>query len=431
MRSILLKQAGFWVLPFFLIFFIAIQAYISAFVYGDYLALTILLVALVALVSYLAGGCMSLLIGARRELNVDGWKGSVFRLLCGLYLGSYLGLYYYNGGVPILELYLHGGVSSLLRASFYKEQEGVALVLVYIRSLLTRGFIPFAIVVLFCTKTRFKFYVYLIVVCCLSVSAMEKSLLIWAVAPLLFFQLVARLKADIIRTLAIFALFFCFVSYLSLGDKDDLAVGSARPAVPEVGWLVNELPKFPHAQSGNGRVKPVALYNEPNYQFELYDVQEQNKLDYMLNRVVWIPFVTVYDTVLYWKKSSKPMLVFGVNRYLASLFGYEFSDLERQVFRFQYGSGEGSLGNANAAYIAEAYVGFGYTGVAIISLIVGLMYGWVVRAGVLPFICALPVISFGLLSASFLSMLFSGGLMVFLICVLFFSRKVKRDLPCL
>lgn len=406
---------GFWFLPFVFCVFILPQALFVSLGFNDNLSFLIFFIGLISVFFYCVGGWVAKRLSGVRQLNLNKAKWAVFNFLFFLYGVTYFVLFYVYGGVPFIDLVMGGGDAAVLRAQFYKGLEGVAQVFVYIRSILVRGFLPFAVLVLFVSKGRLRFYFYLIVITLFSVSSMEKSLLLWAYVPLLFYTLVENLKKDFLLSLFLCGFFFCVVSFFSLTSSADYTV---KP--PE------SQGQYVHAvciDSCYSEVQNVSLVDQEDYQFLLHDLDEGSTLTYLLNRIIWVPFVTVYDSFYYWQVTYDDYLLFSINRHLSALFGFDYADLERNVFRFQYGSGTDSTGNANASYIAEAYIGFGLTGVILFSTVLGAIFGVIVKSGVKPFVCSLPIIAIGLLSASFLSMLFSGGLLFFLSFFVFFTKK--------
>jgi hypothetical protein len=179
--------------------------------------------------------------------------------------------------------------------------------------------------------------------------------------------------------------------------------------------------------AGDEAVRVASLTDRHNYQFMLTDLQEPSVFGYMANRILWIPFVTAYDTLLYWRLSSNStMLHVGTNRHLAKLFGEDFANLEKRVFMFQFHSGEETTGNANAFYVAEAYVAYGFVGVILFSVLTGAIFGQIIRGEAAPFICAMPVVALGLISVSLISTLFSGGLLLLLILAFLLTRAPRR-----
>lgn len=410
---------GFWFLPFVFCLFILPQALFVSIRFSDYLSFIVFFVGVISVIFYCLGAFLTGKLTGVRQLNLTKVKWRFFNFLFLLYVATYFVLYFFYGGVPLLDLIVKGGESAVLRAQFYKDLEGVAQLFIYIRSILVRGFLPFAVLVLFLSKGKVVFYFYLLLITLLSVSSMEKSLLLWAYIPLLLYVFAKGLRKDLLFSLFLCGFFFCVVSFFSLSSSADYSAATLEPEGQYVHAVCFDKC---HLETVN-----VSLADQEDYQFMLHDLSEGGGLSYLMNRIFWIPFVTVYDSFYYWQANYDDYLLFSINRHLSAIFGFDYADLERNVFRFQYGSGIDSTGNANASYIAEAYIGFGVTGVVLFSTILGAIFGVIVRSRVDVFICSLPIIAIGLLSASFLSMLFSGGLLFFLFFFFFFTKRIGSN----
>ncbi|WP_457955053.1 hypothetical protein [Achromobacter xylosoxidans] len=430
-------------LPAYILIFIILQAGLSSALFQDRVALEVLCIGLLAMASYFFAALAAARVGGTRELSLVGLRGKFFFSLWILYFASYAGLCLNLGSVPILEVLLRGGDASLLRAEFYKAQGFPWVIFVYSSSILIKGFLPFAVVALFMTRSRVAAYAMLSVVSLTLISGFEKAALVWAYVPLIVYFFSMRRYRDVIIVMAMFVCFFSIVSAVSL--RSDLRIAEKQSAIVASHWddqtrrpfaeLPNHLfgtyggtgtPAVVYASDEQPIAIPVALYDEENYQFMFYDLSEPNTLSYLLNRLVWIPFITVYDTVLYWEQTGDQFLQFSTNRHLAALFGLDFADLERRVFMFQFKSGEDTTGNSNAFYGAEAFVAFGYPGVAIFSIVIGFMFGLMARMRCAAFVCPIPVIALGLVSVSLISTLFSGGLLLFFLLSFLLTKPTQK-----
>lgn len=414
------KIISFWAMPLFIFVFIVPQSALIAAIYDDTLSLLLLVIATLAITVYILAGGLAYRLFVQRAIFLQGARSWIFHGLLALYIGSYITLYVKHGGIPILELILRGGDAGLMRAEFTKNQEGFWRVFVYIISILNKGFIPIAVVLLHGIKTRSKFYLYLLLLTFIAISTLEKTLLMWAYIPILFYLWISKRSREFFILFLIALACFSIVSLSALRSElrpNEVSIDQTQSYQKNANFDYH-VPVSSHTVSLSGEVEA--------YQFLLYDVESGNPLSYLLNRLIWIPYVTVYDTLLYWQETYHGLILFSVNRHLSSLFGLEFADLERNVFRFQFGSGEETTGNANAFYIAEAYVGFGFVGVILFSSLVGWMFGGICKMNMMSFICALPVVALGLISSSLISTLFSGGLAFFLLFAFLFSKPVKR-----
>ncbi|MDQ7985752.1 hypothetical protein QYS36_12485 [Pseudomonas sp. G34] len=80
-------------------------------------------------------------------------------------------------------------------------------------------------------------------------------------------------------------------------------------------------------------------------------------------------------------------------------------------------------GNADASYIAEAYIGFGLTGVILFSTVLGAVFGVIVKSGVKPFVCSLPISAIGLLQCFFFINIVQRWVIVFFDFICVFTKK--------
>ena len=59
---------------------------------------------------------------------------------------------------------------------------------------------------------------------------------------------------------------------------------------------------------------------------------------------------------------------------MSSAFGLHRVEFERLVFAYEWGQNAAGTGSTNSVYVIEAFVNFGWAGVAIFSAVVGLMF---------------------------------------------------------
>lgn len=425
------KIISFWALPVSILIFIVPQSAFVVVFYSDPLALLLLSLSVLATLFYLLSGSIAQVLFTERVVCISGGRSLLFHGLLYIYILSYALLYVRSGSIPLVDLLLNGGDANLMRAEFTKNQEGAWRILSYVTSILSKGFLPAAITILYFTKKKTTFYQYLFVLSFISISAFEKTLLLWIYIPLIVYCWAIGAWRKSLLLVALAGLCFVVVSALALrsqggdlasADQRMVAVSHNPPVLSERTLAVYDAkPVTPISVSLSSEVD--------SYQFLLYDLESGNAAQYLFNRLVWIPYVTAYDTILYWRETYPSIISFSVNRHLSALFGMEYANLEKNVFRFQFGSGEETTGNSNALYIAEAYVGFGWAGVILFSMLIGIIFGGICKANMLPFISALPIMALGLISSSLISTLFSGGLAFFFIFALLFSIPVRKHLP--
>ena len=153
-----------------------------------------------------------------------------------------------------------------------------------------------------------------------------------------------------------------------------------------------------------------------------YNIFGDGRLQYVVNRVLWIPYVTAYDWLGYFYEKLEGKYLFGkTSSLIAWITGEVKFPMEREVFKYQFGESGPQTASANASFLVDAFVNFGWIGVVIYaSLFAALTWLVVVQANPAMQACyyyfALQA-SMGGLSG----VLFSNG-MLLLILLAFFAR---------
>lgn len=420
---------------FYLLFtvFIGLPSLVVFIIFEDYLALMMCILLVTAFLGFYIGAGFGYEITHRRELDFSISKQRIITFLMLCFIFTYLLMFYEFGGVPLFQ---SGSVdnTSILRAEFTKSKAGLLGALTYFKSVFSKGILPIVTCWMYLFLPKKRFYIVLIMISFLLLSAFEKAGLIWVYIPLFVLQLNYKRYKEFYISSAIALILTTFVSMLSLTHlASNTTYEKDKEVFRTAGRIINynlksELEEpvaaFKYDYGADYSFNNVNLYEqEEQYQFLLTFGDQSDPILFMVNRIVWIPFITAYDTLLFWQLNYTEHLSFGVNRYFASFLGYEFADLERRVFRFQFGSGIESTGNSNASFIAEAYIGFGYFGVFIFSCFFGVVVGTLIKGDVLVFISIIPIMYFSILSGSLISSFFSGGFLFIIILFYILTRK--------
>jgi hypothetical protein len=153
-----------------------------------------------------------------------------------------------------------------------------------------------------------------------------------------------------------------------------------------------------------------------------YNIFGQGQINYAINRILWIPYVTAYDWLgFFHERLSGEYLSGRTSGLIAFITGRPSFPMESLVFNYQFGGLALTTAAANANFLVDAFVNFGWIGVmvyagffAVITLIVVKQGNPAMQACYYYF--ALQA-SMGGLSG----VLFSNG-MILLICMAFFMR---------
>ncbi len=286
--------------------------------------------------------------------------------------------------IPLISAFqgASSGDLTLERGAFLKTRQGAEVALLYISTFLMNTVIPYSIVLLYATRSRFR-HLCALLFFLFCISFLQKTLFLNLVLPLLaYFAISQRLP----RNLAV-AWILASVAIVIAGTY--LAVGDI--GTDDAGLL------------GDPSTYLSAAYGA------------STPLDFLLWRAVAVPVFTASDTLLvHAEQFGGQPLMGATSSLLAALTGHERINIERIVFEHQFG-GWNDIGNSNAVFITDAYINFGFTGTFIIGLMVGQVFRWFRISRDIGFSSLWPLFAFVLFSAPFIGMLFSNGFAYMLI----------------
>jgi len=420
------RFAVFWFLPLMLFVFFIPQTLYVFYKYNDAIAFEILVLVIVSIFSMLLTQLFFLNQTPKKAMEFTKTFEIAALISIGLYIFAYMIMIIDYGGLPIIKFFTHGGYPNALRADFYKEKEGIVKLAVYLRSIIGKGFLPLFFAFLTYKKRTKLLKISLLLYVFLSGASFEKSMILWVFVPLFFYYF---LSFDFKRFFSISIFLFVFIaamSLLQLGD-DYAYIDYGTSNTGEIVETKNRSDTrcYDNPKIGNEIcLLFVSFRNINNYQLLLHSELGNTTSSFLINRIIWTPFITVYDTILYWYDNYDGQYIgMKFNRYLSSLFGEKFAKLERNVFRFQYGGGPNSTGNANASFFAEAYLINGLLTVVLFSSLIGILQGWVISSKNRAIMVSYLVYGYALISVSYISLLFSGGLIIYCFMVFLFTNR--------
>ncbi|MBA3594801.1 MAG: hypothetical protein H0W47_13550 [Polaromonas sp.] len=113
-----------------------------------------------------------------------------------------------------------------------------------------------------------------------------------------------------------------------------------------------------------------------------YNALGFGRMAFVANRIFWIPYVTAYDWLSYFEQRLKAQFLHGAtSSLLAKLSGKQPFPMEREVFKYQFGAGGPQTAAANATFLVDAYVNFGWFGVAFYSFLLAIVIYLIVAVG--------------------------------------------------
>lgn len=341
------------------------------------------------------------------------------------------------------------------REALFKSRFGWEKSLVYANAIFSSALMPFALAICYIEKKSYR-HVLLVMFALSLLPSLEKVLILKALLPLIilglngYFQRRRVMQIAAGAAVVIAGAFF----FSKMGKTDYLGQNKvtinllqaqqaalAKGAKSDLILTEKDLEKMTSAERQKAR--KVESENERIYktnenliqkQLDYYISAEkyllkynffgtgQGQVQYVFNRVFWIPYVTAYDWLGYFhEKLNGRYLVGKTSSLLAQIVGEKQFPMEREVFKYQFGESGPQTAAANASFLVDAFVNFGWVGViAYTGLFAALTWVVMVQANPAMQACyyyfALQA-SMGGLSG----VVFSNG-MILLICVAFFVR---------
>lgn len=105
-----------------------------------------------------------------------------------------------------------------------------------------------------------------------------------------------------------------------------------------------------------------------------YNALGFGRVAFVINRVLWIPYVTAYDWLGYFEQRLSAQFLHGAtSSLLAKILGEQPFPMEREVFKYQFGTGGPQTAAANATFLVDAFVNFGWYGVVFYSFLLAVL----------------------------------------------------------
>jgi len=285
-------------------------------------------------------------------------------------------------GIPLLVA-LSGADAdtvAILREKFLKAREGWQSSFVYINAILTGALVPYSIALMFVSKHRLR-WVCLGFFLLFSVSFVEKAFFLKALLPVLILvaQQDVRLPLSPSSIAFLILLVLGFVTFLSGAGTQELA-------------------------------------SEADFFSAQY--QPQGAVSHLIWRGLAIPLVTAADSIRVFTENFDDHFLWGrTSGLIAMIVGSERVEFERLVFSAQWGQNETGTGSANSVYFVEAYVNWGWIGVALSSLFAGIAFRFFAKSPDPAFRALWPLWAFGLYTSGLIGMLLSNGfVLLFGVC---------------
>lgn len=318
------------------------------------------------------------------------------------------------------------------RESFSKYRSGGEVIVMYLYALLLRSAVPMGLVWLFAQRSRWRFLVLGLTIGLLMLS-LEKMLPALVLMPLVaYYWLHMQLKKAVYIGCLLLAVFFTATYFSTIRPQVSPEIQLQLQSEQRSNKIETSQPVRPRkVELPTSVYEPLVFLKKENFIIEFNVVngmnptkrnfKPHNTFTKMLERALWTPFATAYDWLHLWKTHYGEYMKGRTIGIIAKLTGRQKINFDKEVHYYQYWTN----GDANALFVADAYINFGFVAVAIYSFLIGFFMGLVRLSGSIEFISVSIIYAYALSISALPPNLLSGGIGVFVLLLLISMLTVK------
>lgn len=314
------------------------------------------------------------------------------------------------------------------RSQFLAGLSGYESLVRYFVFILGRSVMSLVLVAAFFYAVRFRYWLFGFLIL-LSMLSMEKAGPIFVILPLAFYFVFVRKWKSFLLLLGALMLSVSAISFLALGGNSDTGFGGGGQ---ESELIVPEGMPIQEARGVPGRFSLYDFYQQKKTGKKFLDKYAiDNRLVFVLNRIIWIPYVTAYDWLGFHRNILNGELTMGRSiGFVHLLFGEPKINLEKMIYVYQYGPSPGGEGASNTVFLVDAKLAFGWVGVAVYSLLFTFFAACIFSSGNLVLMIS-SITCFVVASVSSLTAtLLSGGLFIyFVLAMILYEHKQDVSAP--
>jgi hypothetical protein len=307
--------------------------------------------------------------------------------------------------IPLFEAIMGASSTDIAnyREMFFKARTGFDSILVYINALFTVSILPFLVALLYLNKAKYR-HIFLVFFILTLLLSMEKSLIARAILPLLVLVVNGVIIEKYISVniiLGVLIIGLIFITTLTLGrlSSDNVAI------VQEVIDIDPITAKY-------------FILSNPD-----------SVIQFLLNRIFWIPYITAIDWLSYFNEILHRDYVYGASSSLISgIFGLERMNLERLVFEYEWGQNESGTGSSNTVYFVDIFLNFGWIGVIFSNMLIALVVNFFEFCDNKAANATFFVYAYFIVTSSLIAVLFSSGLLLLMFLMLTLKTNYSQNL---
>lgn len=308
------------------------------------------------------------------------------------------------------------------RANFLANRIGIESLLRYSAVILGRAVMPFLIVYAYWTNNKYRHLVLIGLLLCYFIF-LEKALPIFLFFPLILLSL--QKKRFFLAATHLLSLL------IAIGLLAFLAQGGLHDATKHLNVPKKE---YVAEKSNLTGIANKVITDDPLLHFyPLYVVfpeADKSSIKYrsiiILNRALWIPYVTAYDWLKFQDEVLSGKLTYGRSIGIVSwLLGESKLQIERMVYKYE---GLGGDGASNTVFFVDAKIAFGWVGVFLYCVLFTLIANLILSSRNEPAKIASVTGFFTICLSPLTASLLSGGLFFYILICLLIRPTQLEDL---
>ncbi|RYZ89930.1 MAG: hypothetical protein EOP04_05445, partial [Proteobacteria bacterium] len=331
----ILKTRNIWVIPpLSLLLIYLLPGLYGPFYFQTTLAFQFLGILALSLVSYVFG------YRALEKYDGGSWASSQYRLnwvkmdwfiavACLSYFAVFLFALFTSEKIAILEALrgADGETIAAARESMFKARSGPEKILAYLNAFCSSALMPYALAVSYLEKKKYRHILLILFLLSLAPS-LEKTSVIKAFLPVIILGINRYIpwKETVLFSLLTFAYIFGTTKLTKAGHirASDVMVAIENKVGGDsdidLSWFFSK----------------YGFENKPDvHRFELID--SGTPLGFIVNRAIWIPYITAYDWLVYFRVYLKDQLQTGsTSRTISTLTGRRHINMDQLVFAMQF-----------------------------------------------------------------------------------------------
>lgn len=352
-----------------------------------------------------------------------------------IYAASLAYAVYISPAVPAIVAIKGGTLMDIAQArgQFLAGLEGYESLLRYAVFILGRSVMPLVLVAAFVSKSKLRYWL-LISLLLFSMLSLEKAAPVFIFLPCVFYCLASKRWLSAFAVMVLMLASIVVMTVLAMGGIGDSQSRKADTLVTDIAAPQIYIPQGMPIQEPMGVPGRFYLPNlaQTKFGFETSSVDANaisGKMLVLLNRIVWIPYITAYDWLGFQRAVLNGELTLGRSvGFIHLLYGEPKMLLEKMVYVYEFGASPGGAGASNTVFFVDAKLAFGWWGVVIYSLLFTFCSACIFSSGSRILIVSSVVCFFVASVSSLTATLLSGGLFIYVVLAFLLFGKQNAEL---